>query len=122
MMDFISALHLHLYAPHIVLGLIMAGILYAAHHNSESTFNVFDYFIDPNTGKASITRTLQLLAGLTATWVVVQFTATNKLTYDIFGLYLIAVGASEAWTKYVAAKFGSRVKEPKVESEDSKEK
>ena len=111
MMDYFTNFNFSLYAPHMVLVVILGVLLYNAHKNKDSSFSVFDYFTDHVTGKASISRTLQLIAGLTATWVIVQFTASGKLTYDIFGLYLIAVGASEAWTKYVAAKFGSDLKD-----------
>lgn len=113
--EFFANIDLSLYIPHIMLVIVLGMILYFAHKSKESTFNVFDYFTDRETGKASITRTLQLVAGVTATWVIVQFTATGKLTYDIFGLYLAAVGASEAWTKYVAAKFGARTKDSKTD-------
>ena len=109
-----------MYAPHLIFGTLLLALLYYAHQSSDSTFNAFDYFIDPVTGKASITRTLQLIAGLTATWVVVKLTVNDKITYDMFGIYLIAVGASEAWTKYVAAKF--LAKDPSTDDTTKAEK
>ena len=71
-MDFISIAHRLLsYVPHVTLlgGIGLAVIL--AHKNSNCSFNAYDYFIDSATGKASITKTLQVIAGLTGTWVIV---------------------------------------------------
>ena len=106
------------YAPHLVLVLIVSVLLYKAHSNAEHKFNIFDYFMDAATGKPSITRSLQLLAGITATWVVVTMTVADKLTYEFFGLYLAAMGISEGWSKLVRAKFSSKTEE--VESKKAK--
>lgn len=99
------------YLPHIVLTIILSIILYNAHKNSESPFNVFDYFVDPATGKTSISRTLQMLAGITSTWVVVKLTVAGSLTTEMFFAYMAAMGISEGWSKYIGAKFTSKDKE-----------
>lgn len=94
------------YLPQIAIFVSLIAIIYTA-HKSESSFSVFDYLIDPVTKKASITKTLQVTAGLTATWVIVKLAVNNTLTVDMFSVYLAALGVSEAWSKFVGAKYGS---------------
>jgi hypothetical protein len=54
----------------------------------------------------SLTKVLQLIGGLTATWVIMKLTLGNQLTEGIFGLYLMYVGSIEGYSKYVSAKYG----------------
>lgn len=99
-------LHSYLsYLPQIAIFISLVAILYSAHKSTESNFNIFDYFIDPATGKASITKTLQLTAGLTATWVIVKLAVNNNLQVDMFTTYMAAMGISEAWSKFIGSKY-----------------
>lgn len=95
------------YLPQIAIFISMIAIIYAAHKSTESKFSVFDYLLDPVNGKASITKTLQVTAGITATWVVVKFAVNGTLTVEMFGVYLAALGVSEAWSKFIGAKYGA---------------
>lgn len=99
---------LHQYFPHLVTVLLLFWILYKAHTDTASTFRIYDYFIDPVTNKASITKTLQMIAGLSGTWIVCKMEVDKTLTVDFFGVYLAAMGLSEAYTKFVGAKYGSK--------------
>lgn len=56
----------------------------------------------------SLTKVLQLVGGVTATWIMIKLTLTNGLTEALFGLYLAYVGAIEGYSKFVAAKYGYR--------------
>jgi len=103
---------LHLYIPQLSIMIGMIWIIYSA-HKSTNSFNVFDYLIDPTTNKASITKTLQIVAGLTATWIVCRMAINNNLTTEFFTVYLAALGVSEAWSKFIGAKYGSTDKETK---------
>lgn len=96
---------LKIYVPQITIFIGLFAVIYSAHKNSTSKFDVFDYLIDPATGKASITKTLQVLAGLTATWIVAKQSIAGLLTTEMFAIYLGAMGISEAWSKFVGAKF-----------------
>jgi hypothetical protein len=53
----------------------------------------------------SLTKVLQLIGGLTSTWIMVKLTLTGGLTEALFGLYLTYVGAIEGYSKFVAAKY-----------------
>ena len=78
--------------------------MYRAHKSSESKFSVYDYLIDPITGKASISRTLQMTAGATATWTIIKEASTNSLSVEMFLAYLMCMGLSEGYAKYIAYK------------------
>lgn len=73
-----------------------------------------DLITSKGTDRVSLTKFLQLIGGLTGTWMVVYMTLHNKLTYDILLVYLTYVGAIDGWSKYVAARFNPGVKMEKV--------
>lgn len=93
------------YLPNILLVLLLFITIVIAHTTSKHNFNAYDYLIDPATGKASITKTLQILAGLSSTWIVIRLAVNNNLTVEMFTVYLGALGVSEAWSKWVGAKY-----------------
>lgn len=105
--------HLIPYIPHIVLTTIIVGILWYAHHNTKHPFNVFDYFMDEATGKPSVTRPLQMIGGLTATWIVVKMTADKSLTEGMFAIYLGAMGLMAAYSKFLGSKTSKDEKDAK---------
>jgi hypothetical protein len=100
------------FIPYILMVLMFGFIMYQAHKSSESKFNVYDYLIDPNTGKASISRTLQMTAGATATWTIIKQASMNSLTVEMFGVYLCAMGLAEGYSKYIAYKSQSAQSSP----------
>ena len=65
----------------------------------------------------SLTKVLQLIGGITATWIMVKLTLTGGLTEALFGLYLTYVGAIEGYSKYVSAKYGYTEKSVKDAAE-----
>ena len=87
--------------------MLMGGmmLIYSADRSPKSTFSVYDYFIDPVTKQASITKTLQVIAGITGTWIVTIMAINKTLTVDFFSVYLAAMGLSEAFSKFVSAKY-----------------
>ena len=95
------------YLPQMAIFISLIAIIYTAHKSSESKFSVFDYLLDPTTEKASITKTLQVTAGITATWVIVKMAVNNTLTVEMLAVYLAALGVSEAWSKFIGAKYGA---------------
>lgn len=66
----------------------------------------------------SLTKVLQLLGGVTATWIMIKLTLTGGLTEALFGLYLTYVGAIEGYSKFVAAKYGYQEKSIKSANAD----
>lgn len=71
----------------------------------------------------SLTKILQLVGGMTATWVIIKLTLTGGLTETILGIYLAYVAGVEGYSKFVAAKYNYRessVKDARVADEESK--
>lgn len=68
----------------------------------------------------SLTKVLQLIGGLTATWVVMKLTLTGGLTESLLGVYLTYVGAIEGYSKFVAAKYSYNEKSVKDKIIDEK--
>lgn len=74
-------------------------------------------------GKAvSLTKVLQLIGGVTATWIMIKLTLTGGLTEALFGLYLTYVGAIEGYSKFVAAKYNYSEKSVKEAASDDEAK
>ena len=61
--------------------------------------------ITKNGKSVSLTKILQLVGGITATWVIVTLTMNSHLTESLFGLYLAYIGGVEGYSKFVAAKY-----------------
>lgn len=56
--------------------------------------------------KVSTTKILQLIGGVVATWVVIQITLQDKLTWDLFAIYLTYVASIDGYSKFIMAKYG----------------
>lgn len=57
--------------------------------------------------KVSLTKFLQLVGGVTGTWIMISTTLSGKLTGELLMIYLTYVGAIEGWSKFVSARYGS---------------
>lgn len=77
--------------------------------------------ITKNGTSVSLTKVLQLVGGITATWVIVTLTMNSALSESIFGLYLAYIGGVEAYSKFVAAKYNYEEKSVKSAKADSAE-
>jgi hypothetical protein len=55
--------------------------------------------------KVSLTKVLQLVGGVTGTWMMVYLTIKGSVSSDFFFTYLAYVGAIEGWSKFIAAKY-----------------
>lgn len=53
----------------------------------------------------SLTKVLQLVGGMTSTWIMVKLTLAGGLTEAILGIYLAYVAGVEGYSKYVSAKY-----------------
>lgn len=61
--------------------------------------------ITKNGKSVSLTKVLQLVGGITATWVIVTLTMNNTLSEAVFGLYLTYIGGVEGYSKFISAKY-----------------
>ena len=82
-------------------------LLFKAAHRDEQAVDWVDLIIEPTTGKLSTTKLGHLVGLIISSWAVVSLTDSDKLTYDIFGLYLAYAGGTAGWSSYLKAKFGN---------------
>lgn len=83
--------------------LLILLLLWQAQRNS--TVNWVD-MISSSPDKVSLTKFLQLVGGITGTWIMVIITLNGHLTTELLSVYLAYVGAIEGWSKYVTARYG----------------
>jgi hypothetical protein len=89
----------------VFCSLFLIKILYKSH-----TAGIMDWSdvitADGPSNKVSLTKLMQLVGCVVATWVVIHMTLFDKLTVDIFAVYLAYVASSEGFNKFVTAKYG----------------
>jgi hypothetical protein len=54
----------------------------------------------------SLTKVLQLVGGVVGTWIVVQLTLQDQMTWEILAIYLAYVASIEGYSKFITAKYG----------------
>jgi hypothetical protein len=106
----------------ILIGIILIGVFTLFYRIQTSSKLDFADLITKDGKSVSLTKMLQLIGGLTATWVMIKLTLTGGLTEALFGLYLTYVGAIEGYSKFVAAKYGYSEKSVKDVAVETVEK
>ena len=89
----------------VAVALLVAGVLFLFYRIQRSEKLDFADMITKDGRSVSLTKVLQLVGGITATWIMIKLTLTGGLTEALFGLYLTYVGAIEGYSKFVAAKY-----------------
>lgn len=82
---------------------IFVILIFKASQDSKTNFKWVQLISNPD-GSASLTRVLQLTAGITGTWVILKLTIGSKLSTEMFAIYLAAMGISEGFSKWVQSK------------------
>lgn len=90
----------------LLLAIIIA--LYLANRDPDNSWHWL-HLIQDNTGKSSLSKFLQFLGGITGTFVIIFQVAKNSLSVEMFSVYLFALGVSEAFSKFVSAKYGIKL-------------
>ena len=88
----------------LIFGLI-TGILFLFWRIQRTEKLDFADMITKDGRAVSLTKVLQLVGGLTATWIMIKYASTGNLNETLFGLYLAYVGGIEGYSKFVAAKY-----------------
>ena len=89
----------------IMIALVLALVLFLFYRIQKDEKLDFADMITKDGRAVSLTKVLQLVGGITATWIMIKLTLTGGLTEALFGLYLTYVGAIEGYSKFVAAKY-----------------
>lgn len=89
----------------ITLLALLLIALYFTSKNPNTLFRWTDLIIDPITNRGSLTRVLQLIGGMTGTFVIILEASKSLLTAEMFAIYLAALGVSEGFSKWVQLKY-----------------
>lgn len=89
----------------LFLAMLLFFLLWRAQR--ANALNWTDMITGPNTNKVSLTKFLQLVGGITGTWVIVYLTLKGSIASELFFTYLAYVGAIQGWSKFVSFKYGS---------------
>jgi len=90
--------------PAIFIGIAILGILFLFYRIQKLEKLDFADMITKDGRTVSLTKVLQLVGGVTATWIMIKLTLSGQITEGLLGVYLMYVGAIEGYSKYVAAK------------------
>ncbi len=93
--------------------LLIFGILFLFWRIQSSEKLDFADLITKDGRSVSLTKVLQLIGGLTATWIMIKLALSAGLNETMFGIYLAYVGSIEGYSKFVAAKYGYQEKSVK---------
>jgi len=105
----------------ISIMLVLAFILFLFYRIQKDEKLDFADLITKDGRSVSLTKVLQLVGGITSTWIMIKLTLTGGLTEALFGLYLTYVGAIEGYSKFVAAKYNYNEKSVKDAAPAAKE-
>lgn len=89
----------------LIIFALLAAIIFMFYKIQLSEKLDFTDMLTKDGRAVSLTKVLQLIGGITGTWIMIKLTLTGGLTEALFGLYLTYVGAIEGYSKYVAAKY-----------------
>lgn len=75
-----------------------------AQRNPNSAFDWEHFFIDSETNRASPYKLGYMIGIIVGTWVIISFADGNKLTWDIFGGYLMYLLGGAGWATTMKSK------------------
>jgi len=100
----------------IAMFVMLAYGLYKAQRDKNNPFDWIDMFtgINQSTGKreASSTKIMQLVGGVTGTFIVIKLAILGTLNWDMFAIYLSYVASVDGFTRFMLAKYGVQTPPP----------
>ena len=73
---------------------------------AKGQLNWVDMLKKPHSTQISLTKLIQLVGGVVATWIMVKLTINDKITWDLMAIYLAYVASVEGFSKFITAKYG----------------
>lgn len=109
--DVINSIDLTMSLSSVIIIALLSFIIHLiAKENKRTYFNWTDMIIQSDLSgrrSVSLTKVLQLVGGITSTWVIMVYALKQTLSSEMFFTYLTYVGAIEGWSKFVSAKYGN---------------
>lgn len=88
----------------LLLAVFFSGLFFSAHYSGKLDWT--DLITSKGTSKVSLTKLLQFIGGIVATWVILYQTMDSNLSTELFCVYLLYVASIEGYSKFMAAKYG----------------
>jgi hypothetical protein len=91
-----------------IMGIGFLFALYRAHKANNINWLDAVTAIDQTSGarELSIAKIIQIVGGVTATFIVIKLSLQNTITPEIFLMYLAYTAAIDGFTKFMLAKYG----------------
>lgn len=89
----------------VFIGMLTAALIQQHFSKKNKHINLSDLVV--RDGELSTTKILQLVGGVTSTWIVVKLTLTTGINWDIFAIYLAYVASVEGFSKVISAKYSN---------------
>jgi hypothetical protein len=93
----------------IITLLVFVWLFSKASRNPKSPIKWEHLIVDSQNDRASPYKLGFLLGMIVSTWIVVNFADKDKLTFDIFGLYLTYLLGGASWSSFMKTKGGEAV-------------
>lgn len=85
---------------------LLVGVsIWVLNKNPNAPFSWVHLLADPVTNKGSLSKVLQLIGGITGTFIVILQATQKILSAEMFMIYLGALGVSEAFSKWASLKY-----------------
>ena len=89
----------------LVICILIVGLIVVFWRQQRRQRLDFSDMITKDGTSVSLTKVLQLVGGITATWIMIKLTLTGGLTEAILGIYLAYVASIEGYSKFISAKY-----------------
>ena len=100
----------------VIISMFLSFIVMFWRAQAMSKLNWIDFIRKPGSQVISLTKLIQLLGAMVATWIMVKMAMSDKITWDLLATYLAYVGSVEGYSKVVSAKYGNN--QPKPDKKD----
>lgn len=91
----------------VILTIFLKSLYVFKQNCFKNKLNWSDLVRAKGTNNVSLTKLMQLVGFITATGIIIALTIQQKISWDMFALYLSYTGGSEAYSKYLSAKHGA---------------
>lgn len=91
----------------VIVSMFLSFIVMFWRAQAQSKLNWIDLIRKPGSSVISLTKLIQLLGAMVATWIMVKMAMSDKISWDILATYLAYVGSVEGYSKFVSAKYGN---------------
>ena len=91
----------------VIVSMFLSFIVMFWRAQAQSKLNWIDLIRKPGSSVISLTKLIQLLGAMVATWIMVKMAMSDKISWDLLATYLAYVGSIEGYSKFVSAKYGN---------------